>query len=218
MYNTVLFDLDGTLTDSAPGIINSIRYALNKLNIEVNEKTLNNFIGPPLVKSFAKYYGMNEEESRNAVEIYREYFTDKGMFENSVYPGIEDSLKKLKDAGKRLLVCTAKPEVFAETILKHFNLDGYFDYIGGSLMDETRTSKSEVMRYLINLCELDVKHTVMVGDRADDVNAARGAHMDCIAVFYGYGSPVELTTAGAKFFCGNPASLADVILEFDTVK
>ena len=151
MYNTVLFDLDGTLTDSAPGIINSVKYALKKLNIEVNEKTLNNFIGPPLINSFAKYYGMTQEESRNAVNIYREYFADKGMFENSVYPGIEDSLKKLKEAGKRLLVCTAKPEVFAETILKHFHLDGYFDYIGGSLMDETRTSKYEVMEYLIQL-------------------------------------------------------------------
>ncbi|MCQ2512883.1 MAG: HAD family hydrolase [Lachnospiraceae bacterium] len=218
MYNTVLFDLDGTLTDSAPGIINSIKYALNKLNIEVNEKTLNNFIGPPLVKSFAKYYGMNEEESRNAVDIYREYFADKGMFENSVYPGIEDSLKKLKEAGKQLMVCTAKPEVFAVQILKHFHLDSYFDYIGGSLMDETRTSKYEVMEYLIQLCQLDVKHTVMIGDRADDINAAKKARMDCIGVFYGYGSPVELTTAGAKFFCGNPASLADVILEFDTIK
>lgn len=218
MYNTVLFDLDGTLTDSAPGIINSVKYALNKRNIEVNEKTLNSFIGPPLIHSFAKYYGMSEDESRNAVTLYREYFTDKGMFENSVYPGVEETLKKLKDAGKRLLVCTAKPEVFAETILKHFHLDRYFDYIGGSLMDETRTTKAEVMEYLINLCQLDVKHTVMVGDREDDVKAARKMHMDSIGVFYGYGSPEELILAGAKIYCGSPTELANIILEYDAIK
>lgn len=121
MYDVILFDLDGTLTDSGLGITNSVAYSLKKFGIEIDDRTeLYKFIGPPLRESFEKYYGFSPEEAGKAVEYYREYYTDKGLFENTVYEGIEELLKEIRDSGKRAIVATSKPEVFAKRILEHF--------------------------------------------------------------------------------------------------
>ena len=121
MYDVILFDLDGTLTDSGLGITNSVAYALKKYGIEVTDRTeLYKFIGPPLRESFEKYYGFSAKEAEKAVEYYREYYVDKGIFENTVYFGIEDLLKEIRNSGKRAIVATSKPQVFAKRILEHF--------------------------------------------------------------------------------------------------
>lgn len=198
MYQTIFFDLDGTLTDSGPGITNSVAYALRKWKIEVEDhSTLNVFVGPPLAESFAKYYGFTPEECKKAIEYYREYYTDRGMFENSVYPGIEELLVHLKNTGRKVVLATSKPEVFAVQILEHFHLARYFDRIAGASMDENRVEKADVLRYAIEADGYDLSQAVMVGDRENDVRGARENGLPCIGVLYGYGSREELTEAGA---------------------
>ena len=174
MYDVILFDLDGTLTDSALGITNSVAYSLKKYGIEVADRTeLYKFIGPPLQESFEKYYSFSPEEAKRAVEYYREYYREKGIFENVVYEGIESLLKMLYASGKTLLVATSKPEEFAKTILKHFNLEKYFTYIAGANMDGTRTKKDEVICYALQNGHIsDRSKVLMVGDREHDILGA----------------------------------------------
>lgn len=155
MYEVVLFDLDGTLTDPGEGITNSVAYALKKYGIRVSDRTeLFRFIGPPLHESFEVYYGFSEEQAKEAVEYYREYYRDTGIFENVVYPGIEDTLKILKDSGRKLAVATSKPGQFAKEILRHFHLEGYFEFVAGSNMDGTRTKKDEVISYALDALKI----------------------------------------------------------------
>ncbi len=198
MYQTIFFDLDGTLTDSAPGITRSVAYALKKWNIEVKDpSTLNRFVGPPLTESFAKYYGFTPEQCKDGIRYYREYYVEKGMFENSVYPGIEPLLCELKSAGRKLVVATSKPEEFAVQILERFGLAKYLERIAGASMDESRSEKAEVLRYAIAEGGYDLSGAVMVGDRENDVRGARENGLPCIGVLYGYGSREELSKAGA---------------------
>ena len=201
MFETVLFDLDGTLTDPALGITNSVAYALSKWNISVkNRSELFKFIGPPLLDSFSEYYGFSDEESRLALKYYREYFTDRGMFENRVYNGIPELLSALKSRNKKLIVATSKPEEFAVRILQHFDLDGYFDFIGGASMDETRVKKADVIQYALDACNISNKASVvMVGDRHHDIDGAKLCGLPSIGVTYGYSSIDELKDAGADF-------------------
>ncbi len=150
MYKTILFDLDGTLTDPAEGITNSVAYALEKYGIKVEDKkALNSFIGPPLNDSFMKYYGFTPEKAMEAIWVYREYFRDKGIFENEVYEGIPLLLEKIKQSGRKIVLATSKPEEFALRILEHFELIKYFDVVAGASMDEKRNKKGDVIRYAV---------------------------------------------------------------------
>lgn len=179
MYQTIFFDLDGTLTESAPGITRSVAYALKKWGIEVEDlRTLEPFVGPPLAESFARYFGFTPEQCGDGIRYYREYYVNKGLFENSVYPGIEDMLRELKNAGKRLIVATSKPEEMAVRILEHFQLTDCFERIAGASMDEKRVEKADVLRYVIeDLGQVDLTKAVMVGDR-EKMCAAPG-RTDC---------------------------------------
>ena len=199
MYNTILFDLDGTLTAPGLGITNSAAYALKKHGIEVADRTvLYPFIGPPLLDSFQRFYGFSEEQSEQAVADYREYFREKGLFENEVYSGVEELLQRLKESGKRLIIATSKPEEFAVKILKHFGLASYFDYIVGATMDSSRSKKGDVIAYVLEVCGItDKTDVVMVGDREHDVLGAKENGLDSVGVLYGYGSREELEKAGA---------------------
>lgn len=201
MYNTILFDLDGTLTDPGLGITNSVAYALKKWGIEVEDRTtLYPFIGPPLMYSFQTFYGFSAEQSERAVEYYREYFREKGMLENEVYEGVEEMLKSLKSAGKRLIIATSKPEEFAVKILEHFGLAQYFEYIAGATMDAGRNKKGDVIAYALKSCGItDLSGVVMVGDREHDVLGAKENGLDSIGVLFGYGSREELEAAGATY-------------------
>ncbi|MBQ4563722.1 MAG: HAD family hydrolase [Lachnospiraceae bacterium] len=199
MYNTILFDLDGTLTDPGLGITNSVVYALKKWNIEVEDRSeLYPFIGPPLLYSFRTFYGFSDEQSEQAVAYYREYFREKGIFENEVYEGVTKLLETLKAAGKRLIIATSKPEEFAVKILEHFELAQYFEYIAGATMDATRHNKCDVIAYALETCGItDLSDVVMVGDREHDVLGARENGLDSIGVLFGYGNREELLAAGA---------------------
>lgn len=201
MYKAVLFDLDGTVTDPGLGITNSVIYALNKFQIKVDDRTsLYKFIGPPLKESFQKFYGFSDEESFRAIVYYREYYADKGIFENVLYDGMAELLEQIRDSGRKVILATSKPEEFAVRILKHFQIDQYFDYIAGSNMDETRVKKAEVITYALDSCEItDLSSVVMVGDREHDILGAKEVGLDAIGVLYGYGSREELQSAGASY-------------------
>ena len=211
MIHTIFFDLDGTLTDSAPGIIHSVQYALKKYGIEAEENDLRSFIGPPLVHSFQERFGFDHDKALEAVAYYREYFTAGGMFENSVYPGVEEMLQKLKEDGLMLAVATSKPEFFSKQILEHFALTRYFDFIGGAAMDETRTTKVEVLSYALQELQVDPAKAVMIGDRENDMEAASLLGTESIGVLYGYGSKEELAHAGAKVFADTPMDICRII-------
>lgn len=210
-YTTFFFDLDGTITDSSLGITNSVLYALKKFEIEETDREkLCKFIGPPLTDSFEKYYGLSGEKRWEAVEYYREYYRDKGIFENHVYEGFEEMLKKLKEAGKKLVVATSKPEPFARQIMEHFGLSGYFDYVAGMELDGRRGTKVEVIRYALKECGIeDVSKVLMVGDREHDVIGAREVGMDCLGVLYGFGTLEELESAGAAYIAETVEDILD---------
>ena len=200
-YDIILFDLDGTLTDPGMGITNSVMHALKKYGIEVeNRETLYKFIGPPLIDSFEKYYGFSHEEAVKSVDYYREYYADKGIYENEVYNGIEAMLQKLSEEGKKIILATSKPEPFAREILRHFDLDKYFLFAAGSTMNETRTNKADVIEYALAECNItDKSSVVMIGDREHDIIGANKNGIDSIGVLFGYGSREELENAGATY-------------------
>ena len=199
MYHTILFDLVGTLTDSGPGITNSVAYALKKWNIEEKDiNVLRKFVGPPLDASFAKYYGFSKEKCVQAIQYYREYYLTKGIYENQVYDGMEELLKWLRDTGRRAIVATSKPEPSAIHVLEYFHMDSYFDIIAGATMDGSRVEKSDVIRYALDRAGIrDLSGVVMVGDRENDIQGAKANGLDSIGVLYGYGSREELEEAGA---------------------
>lgn len=214
MYDHIFFDLDGTLTDPGEGITNSVAHALTRFGITPPAREeLYSFIGPPLKDSFAKYYGMNEEECTLAVKYYREYYADKGIFENSLYKGIPELLQFIRERGKRIILATSKPDIFAEKILIHFGIMEYFDFVAGAAMDETRTKKDEVIAYALQKCYLSDKtdKILMVGDRKHDVLGAAAHGIDALGVTFGYGSQDELSSAGAKYIAHSPAEILEFI-------
>lgn len=214
MFDTILFDLDGTLTDPGEGITNSVAYALRKYGIEVSDRSeLYKFIGPPLKDSFMKYYGFDEDKAEEAIAYYREYFRDTGIFENRVYEGVEDMLRGLHANGKRIVLATSKPEEFAIRILEHFGLRKYFTVVAGASMDSSRSKKGDVIAYAISLCESFDKYTaVMVGDREHDIIGAKENGLKSIGVLYGYGDEKELKTAGADYIVSSPIEVLLLIL------
>lgn len=188
----ILFDLDGTVTDPFLGITKSVAYSLKSFGIEVKKlEDLIVFIGPPLDVSFQEYYDMDEEKSLKAVDKYREYFSEYGLYENEVYAGMEEFLQSLIDRGKELYICTSKPHIFAKKIIEHFHLDKYFKEIYGSELDGTRKNKGDVIAYCIENEQLEVSDCVMVGDRKHDIIGAHQNHIPCVGVLYGYGDQVE---------------------------
>jgi phosphoglycolate phosphatase len=215
MYGTVLFDLDGTLTDPGIGITNSVMYALKKYGIEPSDRSeLYKFIGPPLTESFERFYGFTPDQAKEAVEFYREYFKDKGIFENRPYEGIDVLLSSLKNAGMTLAVATSKPEVFAAKILEHFDLAKYFTVTAGSNLDGSRISKADVINYALETLNVNDKASVlMVGDREHDVIGAKAAGIASMGVLYGYGSRKELEEAGAECIAETVEELKNWLLQ-----
>jgi phosphoglycolate phosphatase len=201
MYDIILFDLDGTLTDPGIGITNSVAHALAHWNIEVADRAeLYKFIGPPLSDSFMRYYGFTEEDAIHAIAVYREYFSVKGLYENEVYPGIPELLESLKAQGKTVVLATSKPEKFAVEILRHFGLYDYFDIIAGASMDESRNKKADVIAYAISqMKNPDLSRMIMIGDREHDILGAKQIGIDSIGVLYGYGDRAEHEKAGATY-------------------
>ena len=198
-FKYIFFDLDGTLTESHTGIINSICYSLDKLGISGYDRAdLYKFIGPPLTDCYKSVFGFSEEKALEALYLYREYYSETGMFQNRVYDGIPELLNTLNADGRRLFVATSKPEEMAKEILEHFGLSEYFNGIYGSTLDETRTDKTSVIRYAVRESGItEFGKTVMVGDRKFDVTGAAKNGIKCIGALYGYGTREELNAAGA---------------------
>ncbi len=218
-YTHAFFDLDGTLTDSAPGIVNSVCYALRKLGITPPPREeLTCFIGPPLAWSFSTYFGMNDIEAQRAVDAYREYYRAGGLLENSVYDGIPALLQKLNDAGIICILATSKPHIFANRILQHFSLDGYFKLVSGPELDGTRGEKSEVIAYALEQLGIDGSRVLMIGDREHDVLGAKQFGIDCAGVLWGFGSEDELRIAGATYLCRTADDVATALLDNHTAK
>ena len=213
MFDTILFDLDGTLTDPGEGITNSVAYALKKYGIEVaDRRELYKFIGPPLKDSFMKYYGFSETQAEQAIAYYREYFRDTGIFENKVYGGVEHMLRQLHADGKKIVLATSKPEEFAIRILEHFELKKYFSVVAGASMDSSRSKKGDVIAYAISLCDdFDKEKTVMIGDREHDIIGAKENNLKSIGVLYGYGDETEIKTAGADYIANTPDDILKLL-------
>lgn len=215
MFKYIFFDLDGTLTDPAQGITNSFIHALKYFGIEIpSYETLCSFIGPPLVDTFKTQFGFDEEKAQLGVKKYREYFADKGLFENSVYPGIENLLKELISNGKHLIVATSKPEEYSIRILEKFGLSKYFEHICGSNMDETRSKKDEVIKYALEKAGIsDCSSVLMIGDRMHDIIGAHTHNIKACAVMFGYGNLEEFKANHADYIANNIEELKQICLE-----
>lgn len=213
-YDVILFDLDGTLTDSSLGIINSIKYALKKYDIIIEDTAMiRKFLGPPLHESFKEFCGFNDDKVIEAVSFYREYFSTKGILENQVYYGITNLLEHLVDNGKRLIVATSKPQKYTDRIMEYFDLAEYFAFIAGSNMDGTRSKKADVIKYALQQCNItDMSKAVMIGDRKHDIIGAKSVGIDSIGVEYGYGDYDELRSSGATYIVKTVDELEQLLL------
>lgn len=218
-FKYILFDLDGTITESGPGIINSVKYALEKMGYPSDDiETLRKFIGPPLKFSYMEYYGMTEEQAEEGIIRYREYYTVQGIFDNSVYEGIISSFKALREAGKKLVIATSKPEKFAKMIAEHFEFAEYFEMICGASMDEKRVEKAEVIAYALD--EMGIKaeeldSVLMIGDRKHDILGAKENNLKSMGVLYGYGDRDELEAAGVDYIVEKASEISDLILNLE---
>ena len=213
MTPTIFFDLDGTLTDPMVGITGSIQYALEKLAVDVNVPEANELtwcIGPPLLETFKTLVG--SDHAPTAVAHYRERFSSVGLYQNTPYSGIQDALSALQSAGIRLCVASSKPHVYVREILEHFELIHYFSDVFGSLLNGTRTDKSELLRFALSETRVDARTATMVGDRKHDIIGALDNGISAIGVLYGYGSEEELVQAGANRFAKAPSDLVSLLL------
>lgn len=214
MYRYILFDLDGTLTDPKEGITKCVQYALRAFEIEADTEDLVDFIGPPLAESFMKYYNMTADEADLAVNKYRERFSDTGIFENGVYPGVKELLAYLKRTGRKAALATSKPEIFARRILEKYELMPYFDVVVGSELDGRRVDKAEVIAEALRqlgLTDADKNEILMVGDRMHDIVGAVRNGIDSLGVYYGYAHEGELETAGAVYIVRTVEELQDFL-------
>lgn len=220
MYTTFLFDLDGTVTDPKKGIVNSVLYALEKVGIEeLHVSELDSFIGPPIQQSFVERYNMNEGEVERAVFYFREYLKQRGLLENSVYEGIPNLLKQLKDTGNRLFIATSKPTIFARQVIEHFQLTNYFEDIIGSNLNGTRIKKEEIIAHILQQNErLNKEEVVMIGDRKHDIIGANHNGIASIGVLYGYGSENELIEVSATHIAKDIEELHHFCIENGLIK
>lgn len=221
MYNYILFDLDGTLTDPKLGITSSVQYALRALGIEEPSlDKLEPFIGPPLADSFREFYGLDEEQTATAVARYRERFNDQGIYENEIYPGTAQMLASLKASGKKLAIASSKPTLYVERILDYFDIRAYFDYIVGSNMDGTRGRKEEVVEEALRqMVPSEMTPAVkkaavaMVGDRRFDIEGAKEHGITSVGVSFGYAPEGELEQAGADYIVDTVDALAELLTQ-----
>lgn len=214
MKKYLLFDLDGTVTDSMPGITNSVAYALHCLGIREEDRSrLIRFVGPPLLNSFMEFYGLSHEQAWEGIRLYREYYEQKGIYENAVYEGMPELLRACRRAGKKVILATSKPWQYAKQILQYFDLDSCFDDVQGSSMDETKVTKQEVIGCALQENKIeDVGDAVMIGDRKQDVEGAKVWGMESIGVLFGYGGREELEKCGADYIAATVKELEVLLL------
>lgn len=208
---SILFDLDGTLTDSGEGIINCAILALEHYGLPIpSREEMRVFVGPPLTESFIRH-GVPADKAEEAVAIYRSRYIPIGKYENNPFPGIRELLETLHEMGYKLYVATSKPEGMSIDILKHFDLDRYFTRICGASMDSSRNTKEAVIEYLMETTG-ERENMVMVGDTKFDVLGAKHHGIPCIGVSWGYGTVEDMENAGAAAIVHTPDELLKLLL------
>lgn len=214
-YRTILFDLDGTLTDSSPGILDCVKYALTEMGRDIPDKSvLDKFLGPPLKYSFSEFCGMTDEEADKAAALYRSRYKDQCLIGNSLYDGIFDTLERLHKAGKIMAIATTKPKIMAERIVSHYGIMRFFASVCGAAPDGANGDKSELIRTALKICgETDLRQALMIGDRFYDIEGAKSVGIDSVGALYGYGSREELEKAGADHIVSSAMEIADLILK-----
>ena len=212
-YKYVAFDLDGTLTDPEEGLTRGFAYALDKMGIRYTDRSeLKRFIGPPLKAEFSSVYGLCDKDADECVRLFREYFSVYGWWDNRLYENVPEMLKTLKERGKILILATSKPEIFAKKILKLFEIDEYFDFVGAATLDHTRVEKSAVLNYALDSVRATRAESVMIGDRSFDAQGAHACGIDSVGVLYGHGSEEEIRTAGFTYVTDSVMEIADIII------
>ena len=214
MIDTLLFDFDGTLFDTGPGVMGCVQYALEQMGAEaLDEATLRKFVGPPLDESFMEFCGFSQERAREAVLRYRERYQPTGIWECEPYPGMAELLVAVKCAGYRIAVCTSKPTTMAARILERYELADRFDFICGSELDGTRSKKFEVVQACLEHFGVTDPDTVrMIGDRKYDILGAGKCGVKTIGVSFGYAEPGELQEYGAAYIADTAAELQAYLL------
>ena len=210
-YDAILFDVDGTLIDSAPGILNTLETVFRDMGVDVTNVNLRRYIGPPLRKSFAEHFS-DPAKIEEATERYRVIYHEKGSHEGGAYPGVPEMLRRLKDAGFTLCTATCKPTEVVTPILEEQGIAGYFAFVGGASMDESRDTKTDVIRHVLRQPALQGKRVLMVGDRSDDLQGAANCGLDAAGVLYGYGSREELVPFHPKLLVESCKELTDKLL------
>ena len=210
-YDAILFDVDGTLIDSAPGILNTLETVFRDMGVDLTNVNLRRYIGPPLRKSFAEHFS-DPAKIEEATERYRVIYHEKGSHEGGAYPGVPEMLRRLKDAGFTLCTATCKPTEVVTPILEEQGIAGYFAFVGGASMDESRDTKTDVIRYVLSQPALQGKRVLMVGDRSDDLQGAANCGLDAAGVLYGYGSREELEPFHPKLLVESCKELTDKLL------
>lgn len=214
-FRTVLFDLDGTLTDSSLGIFNCVKHALTLLGREIpDDAVLKNFLGPPLRYSFMEYCGLDETDAIEAVRLYRQRYETVMTVENVLYDGVSDMLERLYEGGTDLAVATSKLEKYAVQILEGFGIYKYFRAVCGSRPEENRMEKAYLIEKALGQCSAaDLGAAIMVGDRSYDIEGAKAAGIASIGALYGYGSRSELEQYGADYIVTSPDEIVKIILK-----
>ena len=210
-YDAILFDVDGTLIDSAPGILHTLEEVFHDMGVDITHTNLRRYLGPPLRKSFGEHFS-DPAKIEEATERYRVSYKEKGSHEGTVYPGVPEMLRRLKEAGLVLCTATSKPTVVVTPILEEQGIAGYFDFIGGASMDESRDTKTDVVRHVLRQPPLQGKRVLMVGDRNDDMRGAADCGLDAAGALYGYGSREELAPFHPVLLAENCRELTDWIL------
>lgn len=212
-YNTVAFDLDGTLTDPKRGLTSAFAYGLKKIGIEVGPaSTLTRFIGPPLRDSFQEVYGLSLERAEEALRLFREYFGVYGWWDNELYAGIPELLRDLKASGKTVVLATSKPDVYSSRILRLFGIAGYFDFSEGASFDSSRERKCDVLEYALASVGADKESAILIGDTRFDVEGANICGIDSLAVTYGYGVREDLEKEGATYVADTVDEVRRILL------
>ena len=216
MYQYLLFDLDGTLTNPKEGITKSVQYALHHFGIDVDDPdTLTFYIGPPLIPSFMEFHGLTQEQALEALQVYRQRFASVGLFENEVLEGVPEMLCALKQKGRFLAVASSKPEAYVIRILEHFDLLQYFDEVVGASMDEKRSAKKDVIEEALHRMGKAPgdRNVLMIGDRMHDIEGAWLCGLDSLGVYTGFAADGELEAAGATYVFHSIRSMADFLLK-----
>ncbi len=211
----IFFDLDGTLTDSQEGICKGLSIMMEHFGIDPAKIDMNVFLGPSLWYTCPKYLGLNEKQTEEAVTVFRKFYFDKGIYINRLYDGVLDLLEGLKAAGKKMAVATGKPENQAKIVTDYFKISSYFEFIGGSSLDDTRSTKSQVIAHTIKNCSIndsELSKIIMIGDRQNDIQGAKDNKIDSLGILWGYGTKTELTTAGANYIFQTPQEVLKALV------